>query len=123
LEFKNAFLEWVILDDIKHRKAASPRLKRLFTIANNQAAKNLLEDTTVAQWVHDMFNQFEPEVIEEIANARSRISISFDGWGSKHEKISVIGVVVHFINDKYENVTRLIGLPELPGHGKAGVSK
>ncbi len=70
-----------------------------------------------------MFEHFEPDIIEEIAKARSRISISFDGWGSKHEKISVIGVVVHFINNKYENVTRLIGLPELPGHGKAGVSK
>jgi hypothetical protein len=28
-EFKNAFLEWVILDNIKHRKAASFRLRRL----------------------------------------------------------------------------------------------
>ncbi len=70
-----------------------------------------------------MFAYFEPDIIAEIANARSRISISFDGWGSKHEKISVVGVVVHFINDRYENVTRLIGLLELLGHGKAGVSK
>jgi hypothetical protein len=70
-----------------------------------------------------MFAYFEPEVIEEIRNAKSRISISFDGWGSKHEKLSVVGVVVHFINERYENVTRLIGLPELPGHGKTGVGK
>jgi len=70
-----------------------------------------------------MFEHFEPQVIHEVQNARSCISISFDGWGSKYKKISVIGVVIHFINDKYENVTRLIGLPELPGHGKAGVGK
>jgi hypothetical protein len=68
-----------------------------------------------------MFQYFEPEVIEEIRNAKSRISITFDGWGSKHKKISVLGVVVHFINDKYKSVTRLIGLPELLGHGKTGV--
>jgi len=123
LEFKNAYLEWIILDNIKHRKAASVRLKRAFRIANQQAADYLPEHPTVASWIHDMFEHFEPDIIEEIAKARSRISISFDGWGSKHEKISVIGVVVHFINNKYENVTRLIGLPELPGHGKAGVGK
>jgi hypothetical protein len=70
-----------------------------------------------------MFEYFEPEVIEEIQHAKSRISISFDGWGSKHEKISVVRVVVHFIDVNYKCVTRLIGLPELPDHGKAGVGK
>jgi hypothetical protein len=70
-----------------------------------------------------MFDYFEPIVIKEIKIARSCILISFDRWGSKHEKILVLGVVIHFINDKYKSVTRLIGLPELPGHGKAGISK
>jgi hypothetical protein len=70
-----------------------------------------------------MFKYFEPEVIKEVRNAKSRISISFDGWGSKHERLSVIGVVVYFINDKYEAVSRLIGLLELPGHRKSGVGE
>ena len=70
-----------------------------------------------------MFKHFEPEVIKEVRNAKSRISISFDGWGSKRERLSIVGVVVHFINDKYEAVSRLIGLPTLPGHGKTGVSE
>jgi hypothetical protein len=118
LEFKNAFLEWVILDDVKHKKAASKRLKRCFRIANTQAADNIPVGNTVGNWVHDLFDHFEPEIIKEVASARSAISVTFDGWGSKHEKISVVGVVLNFINDKYENVTRLIGLPELPGIGK-----
>jgi hypothetical protein len=70
-----------------------------------------------------MFAYFEPEVIAEIRNAKSHISISFDGWGLKHEKLSVIRVVVHFINERYENVTQLIGLPELSGYRKTGVGK
>jgi hypothetical protein len=120
-EFKNAFLEWVILDNVKHRKAASKRLKRVFKIANIQAASSIPHHSSIANWIHELFEHFEPDIINEIANARSKISITFDGWGSKHEKISVIGVVIHFINEYYENVTRLIGLPELPGHRKAGV--
>jgi hypothetical protein len=82
-----------------------------------------ISGTIVATWIHDMFAYFEPMVIEEICNAKSKVSISFDGWGSKREKLSVVGVVVHFINDKYEAVSRLIGLPELPGHRKSGVGK
>jgi hypothetical protein len=60
------FLEWVILDDIKHCKAVLARLKRLFRITNNQAADNLLEDTTTIRWIHEMFEHFEPEVIHEV---------------------------------------------------------
>ena len=121
LEFRSAFLEWVIIDNIKQRKAVLLRLRRLFYIANSQAANALPSShSTVGSWIEDMFAYFEPQIIEEVKTARSRISISFDGWGSKHEKISVLGVVVHFINSKYENVTQLIGLPELPGHGKSG---
>ena len=106
---------------MKHRKAVSKRLRRAFKIANIQAASSLPDRATVSNWIYQLFEHFEPVVIHEIANARSKISVTFDGWGSKHEKISVVGVVVHFINEKYENVTRLIGLPELPGYGKAGV--
>jgi hypothetical protein len=122
LEFKNAFLQWIILDGVKHRKAASPHLKRAFKIANSQAEKALPDSSlTIGHWIHEMFAFFEPEVIEEIRTAKSRISITFDRWGSKRERISVLGVVVHFINKKYKSVTRLISLPSLPNHGKTGV--
>jgi hypothetical protein len=70
-----------------------------------------------------MFDHFEPQVIKEIRNAKSRISILFDGWGLKREKLSVLGVVVHFINDKYKAVSRLIRLPKLPRHGKTSVGE
>jgi hypothetical protein len=62
-------------------------------------------------------------IIDKIRIAKSKIYISFDGWGSKYKKLSVVGVVIHFINGMGEAVTRLIGLLELPGHGKAGVGK
>ena len=61
-------------------------------------------------------------IIVEIHTVRSRIHVLFDGWDSKHEKISILGVVVHFINQSYDNITRLIALSELPNHSKTGVS-
>ncbi len=122
-EFYNAFLEWIICDSVKHRKAASKRLIRCFKIANIDAAKALpASHSTIENWIHKYFEFFKPTIIKEIRNARSKITITFDGWGSKREKISVLSVVVHFINSKYEAVTRLIGLPELPSYGKTSVS-
>jgi hypothetical protein len=49
--------------------------------------------------------------------------MSFDGWGSKHEKISVLGVVTYFINKKHKNVICLLGLPKLSKHRKTGISR
>jgi len=121
-EFKNAFLKWIILDDIKARKAASKHLKNMFRIANHEVINALpTAHGTIGSWIDDMFQYFEPEVIAEVQTAISRISITFDGWGSKREKISVVAVVLHFINAKGENVTRLAGLPQLPNHGKTGI--
>ena len=121
-EFKNAFLEWVICDNVKHRAAASTRLKRAFKIANMQALDAIPKShATVASWIHEMHAHFEPTIIDEIKMAKSKISISFDGWGTKHEKLSVVGVVAHFVNSKYEVVSRLLGLPAPAGHGKRGV--
>jgi hypothetical protein len=33
---------------------------------------------TITTWIHDIFTYFEPEIIEEIQNTKSRISITFD---------------------------------------------
>ena len=115
-------MEWVILDNVKHRKAVSKRLKRAFKIANIQAASSIPGHAIISEWIHELFAHFEPVVIREIANARSKISITFDGWGSKHEKLSVIRVVIHFINKYYKNITRLIGLSELPDYRKTSIS-
>jgi hypothetical protein len=123
-EFINAFIEWVVMDNIKSRKAASPRLKRAFKIANMQAANALPSShNTTESWIDEMFYHFESEIKEEIKTAKSRIYCTFDGWGSKHEKISILGIVIHIVNCKGENVIRLIGLPELPNHRKRGIGK
>jgi hypothetical protein len=70
-----------------------------------------------------MFKHFKPEVIKEVYNAKLKISISFDRWGLKRERLSVISVIIHFINDKYKAISRLISLPTLPRHRKTSVSE
>ena len=79
-EFKNTFLDWIIYDNVKHRKAASKRLKRCFIIANKDAA-NAIPDSysTVKNWIYKLFVYFEPQIIEEIRSAKSRITVTFDG--------------------------------------------
>ncbi|KAH8757440.1 hypothetical protein F5882DRAFT_444448 [Hyaloscypha sp. PMI_1271] len=42
--------------------------------------------------------------------------------GLKHEKISVLGIIIYIVNYKGENITRLIRLLELPNYRKRGVN-
>jgi hypothetical protein len=89
-----------------------------------QAANTLPSSYNIIEsWINEIFYYFKPEIKEEIKTAKSRIHYTFNGWGSKHEKISVLGVIIHMVNYKGENVTRLIRLPELPNYRKRGVGK
>ena len=47
----------------------------------------------------------------------------FNGWGLKRKKLSIVSVVVHFINNKYKAILYLIGLLKLLGHRKSGIGK
>ena len=68
------------MDGIKHRKALLKQLLRTFKITNIQAANAFpTASIIIGTWIHEMFKYFKPEVIEEVRNAKSRISISFDG--------------------------------------------
>ena len=78
---------------------------------------------TIASQINKMFESFKPYIREEIHIAKSKIHVSFDSQRLKRKNFSVIRVVIHFINNKYKAVTRLISLPELLGHRKSGVSK
>jgi hypothetical protein len=69
-----------------------------------------------------MFVYFKPKIIKEICTAKLRITISFDSWGLKRKRLSVVGIIIHFINTKNQNVIRLIGLPTLPSYRKSSVN-
>jgi hypothetical protein len=47
----------------------------------------------------------------------------FNRWGLKCKKLSVISVIMHFINNKYKAILCLIGLPKLLRHRKLGIGK
>jgi hypothetical protein len=108
------------MDDIKLRKAALIRLCCAFKIANKQCVNALPKSyLTIATWIEEIYIYFELTIKEEIKQVRLKILISFDGWGLKHKKISLVGVVAYFIDFKGHAVSRLLGMPELPGHSKA----
>lgn len=114
-DWKSVFLEWAIVDDISLRKTASNRLKRMACYRNP-----IMEPffpgghATTRVWVIKLFEVTKPHIRLSLANARSRITISFDGWKSDNE-LDLLGVFAHYFDEQYQLKTVLISL--LPTYG------
>jgi hypothetical protein len=70
-----------------------------------------------------MFYYFESEIKKEIRITKLQIYYTFNSWGLKYEKISIISIIIYIINYKGENIIYLIGLPELSNYRKCNISK
>ena len=66
------------------------------------------------KWILEEFEKKRLEVKAELAIARSRIYISFDGWSSPN-RLALVGVVVHYLDKDLVNRSYLIGMRRISG--------
>jgi hypothetical protein len=85
-------------------ESCSHALKPFFVTAGN----------TVKKWILEEFEKKRLEVKAELAKARSRIHISFDGWSSPNG-LALVGVVVHYLDKDLVNRSYLIGMRRIRG--------
>ena len=52
------------------------------------------------------YERQRPKVIKSIASAKSKLTISFDGWKANNDVLDLLRVVVHYLRDdnKLHNV-------------------
>jgi hypothetical protein len=121
-DFKAAFVEWVVCDNISLRQSVSKRFHQLITLCNIEAAKVLRSSPgTSRDWIIAAFNKEQQTIREVIATARSRISISFDDWQSDNGRNFLV-ICAHFIDHLFIPRTILLGLPRVIGE-KSGVGQ
>jgi hypothetical protein len=54
----------------------------------------------------DEYTRYQAKIIKSIATAKSKLTISFNGWKAKNDVLDLLGVVVHYLrdDDKLHNV-------------------
>jgi hypothetical protein len=57
--------------------------------------------TTVARWIEAEFTANRASIVSSIANAKGKVTISFDGWKANNDVLDLLGVVMHYIGDDY----------------------
>lgn len=57
---------------------------------------------TARDWIIQDFEQGKKAVIKDLAQAKSRVTISFDGWKADNEVLDLLDVVAHYIDYDYK---------------------
>ena len=78
------------------RQTVNTNHTNLLTFQNPQI-KNLIPQSanTARDWIIQEFEQGKKAVIEDLAKAKSRITVSFDGWKADNKVLDQLGVVAH----------------------------
>ena len=70
---------------------------------------------TTRGWIIQEFEQGKKAVIKDLAQAKSRITVSFDGWKADNEILDLLGVVAHYIDRNYKVKTITLALRDTYG--------
>ena len=57
---------------------------------------------TVTNWINAEFLERKASIVRSIANAKGKVTISFDGWKANNDVLDLLGVVVHYLGDDYK---------------------
>jgi hypothetical protein len=98
--WKATYCKWVVSSGISLRQAASPQHNALLCFQNPRV-KDLLPQShsTATSWVMAEYTRHQATIINSIATAKSKLTISFDGWKANNDVLDLLGVVVHYLGD------------------------
>lgn len=109
--WQSSYTKWITRSGISLRDATSDGL-RAFITAGSPHLEPLLPQShvTARGWVVDNYRNAKPQMTEDIAQATSCLTISFDAWTANKDVLDLLGVVVHYLSSDYQLRTVLLAL-------------
>jgi len=120
--FRNRLLLWICVQHIPFSVVENAEFRDLLTYSQPTLHSDFRGDndtfphshTTIGVWILELFALCRIVLISYIQQSKSSMHISFDLWSSP-QKYSFLGVIGHFIDHNWKNVTILLGLKRLYG--------
>ena len=113
--YKGLYTAWALRDNLSLRQATSSYLHELLTY-RDPFVRNVLPQnhTTLSSWIKKYYSACKARISQQLLQARSRITISFDGWKSDSD-MDLLGIMAHYIDSKYAHKTVLLALTPTAG--------
>jgi hypothetical protein len=113
--WQTAFINWIANNDITFEAATDPTLHTVILQGGPHIRHLLPSRPTIRQWLLDTYHERLLEVKESLTTARSRVTISLDGWSAGNH-LALLGVVGHWLNKDGNLITALLGIRPITGH-------
>jgi hypothetical protein len=114
--FRQLIVLWLVENNHPLREIETPRFRELVRYLNPEGEAALwVSKTSVAAFVMRLYKHLQPQVVNVLSLAISKVHISFDGWTTKGGKRGFFGVIAHFadVNGVIHDLP--IDLPQLAG--------
>lgn len=101
--WKRTYIRWFVSSGISLRQAVSPEHNALLCFGNARIKDYLpTSHNTARTWLVDEFTTHKAAIVRSIANAKGKVTISFDGWKANNDVLDLLGVVLHYVGDDYK---------------------
>jgi hypothetical protein len=93
----------------------APKFRQLLIYLQLRLRHSIPSTRSLGRYIELTYDSTQKHVELELQSAFSRVNLSFDLWMSPGRRLSLLGVVAHYLNDKYEPCTVLLALPRITG--------
>jgi hypothetical protein len=111
--FKGLLTRLFTVEQIPLLKVESEALRDLLMYCNPRCRAALPSRQSLKNYITSAYRHALTAVEVELCLARTKINLSFDLWTSPNRRLSLLGVVVHYLNHRYEPRAVLLALPRM----------
>jgi hypothetical protein len=111
--FKGLPTRLFTVEQIALLKVESEALRDLLMYCNPRCRAALPSRQSLKNYITSAYRHALTAVEVELCLARTKINLSFDLWTSLNRRLSLLGVVVHYLNHRYEPRAVLLVLPRM----------
>lgn len=109
------FIRWIVCMHIPSSIVENSHFRSFLRIFNSSLMASIpISNEKIRTWIVAEFHRRKQIVKAELQTSRSNINLSFDVWTSANY-VAYLAVVCHFIDDKYQNQTLLLGFRRVIG--------
>jgi hypothetical protein len=122
--FRYHLLRWMVKRQLAFIKVEDEDFQKMLLCLSQTIEPYLVQcGDTIRNWVEEEYIQAKQQVKQRLAEARSRIHISFDLWTSPNS-LAICAVVAHFVNLENRVCSALIGFKRMKGgHGGENIAE
>jgi hypothetical protein len=113
--FKGLLTRLFTVEQLPLQKVESPALRDLLIYGNPRCRAALPARNTLMRYIASAYEYALPAVELELTHVRTKINLSFDLWTSPNRRLSLLGVVAHYLNQRFELRALLLALLRIAG--------